>query len=247
MNVKLYLATILILILAIGCKTSSEVSREIKDMNAQVTVSAWDLLAAYEANEVAADLKYKNRVVFITGTVDRFVSHEEPLVYFRTGLGMMGVSCGFSSLEAPHVAQLSKGQQVTFKGKVTGVGLFDVEVKGCSVVETEKIKPAPTIKPTIFSRTPSNLPSLTKESVPTPIPVPTPIMITEDTSLLPPGYPQELTSSQILALEGKGLTLKEITTTLKVLKCKNQTSISKEEMESLVQSLRSGIPVDTGC
>ena len=179
--------------------------------------------------------------------IDRFVGNEEPLVYFDTGLGMMEVSCGFSPLEATNVAQLHKGQRVTFKGKVTGVGLFDVEVKGCTVIKNETINPPPTFKPTLLFSTPSNGPSPTKESVPTDTPDLTPTIITETTSLLPSGYPQELTISQILALEGKGLALKEITTILEVLKCKSQTSISRMEVESIVESLRSQIPMDTRC
>ena len=161
--VMISLSSVLILALAIGCETSSEVSREIKHRSVQMTVSAWDLLAAYEANQVAADLKYKDQVVLITGMIDRFVGNEEPLVYFDTGLGMMEVSCGFSPLDATNVAQLHKGQRVTFKGKVTGVGLFDVEVKGCSVIETETTKPPPIFKPTILAPTPSNVPSPNKE------------------------------------------------------------------------------------
>ena len=123
-------------LLVVACETSAEVSREIRDIEPQMTVSANDLLGDYEANEVAADLKYKDKVVLVTGVIDRFVSGEEPKVYFDTGSGITEVTCGFSSQEVVSVAELKKGQQVTFRGKVTGKGLFDVQVKGCNVWES---------------------------------------------------------------------------------------------------------------
>ena len=103
------LVTILILgLLVVGCETSAEVARSIKDIEPQITVSAYDLLGDYEANEVAADLKYKDRVVLVTGGIDRFVSGEEPKVYFDTGSGFTGLTCGFSPEEAVSVAALKK-------------------------------------------------------------------------------------------------------------------------------------------
>ena len=122
-------------LLLVGCETSAEVAREIRDVEPQMTVSANDLLGDYEANEVAADLKYKDKVVLVTGVIKSFVSGDEPKVYFDTGGGFTEVTCGFSPEEVVSVAELRKGQQITFRGKVTGKGVFDVEVKGCSVWE----------------------------------------------------------------------------------------------------------------
>ena len=119
-----------------ACTSNVEVASEIQGIESELTVSAYELLGDYEANEVNADLKYKDKVVLVTGIIDRIISGDEPKVYFDNGSSFTEVTCGFSPAEVESVARLRKGQQITFKGKVTGKGIFDVEVKGCSVWES---------------------------------------------------------------------------------------------------------------
>ena len=124
----------------------------------KMTVSAYDLLRDYEDNEVAADLKYKDKVVLVTGVIDSIYSGDVPTVTFSTPgvmekallvdnpkgiseevvLALQWVTCRFSPEEVVSVGELRKGQQITFRGKVTGDGLFGVgvEVNGCSVWES---------------------------------------------------------------------------------------------------------------
>ena len=118
----------------------------------QITVSAYELLRDYEDNEVAADLKYKGKVVLVTGVII-FISANSGIstVAFNTPGMLMKeiesgntpgvaavqlVTCKFGRDGVASVAKLSKGQQITFKGKVTGEGMFGVEVNRCSLWES---------------------------------------------------------------------------------------------------------------
>ena len=122
---------------------------------------------------------------------------------------MTGISCAFSYLERPDVAQLKKGQTVKFRGKVTGKGLFDVEIKGCSVID-------PDLKVTRGTAALARSTITLQELIPTPVsntvakPFPTTIPFRDP--LLPTTYPIELTNVHLLRLEQEGFSLTEITT-----------------------------------
>ena len=65
------LTVILFSLFAIASSESEdEVQNEISDVEPEITVKASVLAAEYQENEVAADLKYKGKVLLVTGTVD---------------------------------------------------------------------------------------------------------------------------------------------------------------------------------
>jgi hypothetical protein len=83
------------------------------------TLTADQLLVEYKANEVAADNKYKGKVVLISGPI-RMIGKLMGMAYIVIGgHGFLdGVQCMFG--ESAGVASLSKGSQVTVKGEVGG-------------------------------------------------------------------------------------------------------------------------------
>ena len=101
------------------------------------TVAAVKLVADYDANQLNADKKYKDKVYKITGTIDDFGSEllGNPYVslvgdgYFNT------VRCGFGDDQADAISKLSKGQQVTFQGTIYGDLIGSVSVNDCSIVK----------------------------------------------------------------------------------------------------------------
>jgi len=101
------------------------------------TVTAVKLVADYDANQLSADKKYKDKVYKITGTIDDFGSEllGNPYVslvgdgYFNT------VRCGFGDDQADAISKLSKGQQVTFQGTIYGDLIGSVSVNDCSIVK----------------------------------------------------------------------------------------------------------------
>lgn len=89
-----------------------------------VTVSAYDLMAAYKANGVAADEKYKGKTLIIEGTVESIDKDimDTPYVALRGSsdeYSMESVQCMFEE-DASKLGSLKKGQKVRIQGQVDG-------------------------------------------------------------------------------------------------------------------------------
>lgn len=96
-----------------------------------IEISADDLYSAYKENEVAADQKYKNKMLEISGTVNSIGKDITDTIYItlETGELLNSVQCYFKNSEADAVASLSKGQEITVIGKCTGLTLTNVMIK----------------------------------------------------------------------------------------------------------------------
>lgn len=96
-------------------------------------ISARQLYAEYEQNEVGADNKYRNRIVDITGTVDdisrTIIGDQISVILDRHGI-IGSVQCYFPETEAGQIGQLSRGSRVTVRGVVTGK-MMAVQVEDC--------------------------------------------------------------------------------------------------------------------
>jgi hypothetical protein len=86
------------------------------------TLSADDLYSQYNANEVAADAKYKGKVVDVYGVI-RDIGKDilgSPYVVLG-GQGFLdGVQCTFPRADDSPVAHVTKGQFVSIRGRVSG-------------------------------------------------------------------------------------------------------------------------------
>jgi hypothetical protein len=101
---------------------------------ASVKVDAATILKDYEENEVAADNKYKDKVVEITGVVDSIGKDILDDIYVTIGTGAQFelplVQCFVAKGLEDGAAKLQKGQKLTVTGRVDGV-LMNVLVKDC--------------------------------------------------------------------------------------------------------------------
>jgi len=98
-----------------------------------IVLKASDLAAEYAANELAADEKYKNKKVVITGIVEGINKMFGSTSVTLTGDGFMySISCFVNKDEESAVAKLAKGEQVSIEGTVEGYGI-SVEVKNCKI------------------------------------------------------------------------------------------------------------------
>lgn len=115
-------------------------------------VSAAKLYAEYEANEVAADLKYKDKLLQVSGVVmdigiSQSIRPGTPVIFLAEGFDapfMEGVTIHLSAEQKTKVATLSKGDTVTVVGVceraalVRGTeefGLRGVRLKDGSIVD----------------------------------------------------------------------------------------------------------------
>lgn len=93
---------------------------------ADIAISADELFRAYDANEVAADLKYKGRLITVEGKVDGInVSFDgEPYIVLAvTGQFLSGVRLNFSKAAMPHLARVQKGAVIRVRCEAKGMVL----------------------------------------------------------------------------------------------------------------------------
>jgi hypothetical protein len=93
------------------------------------SISSVDLNAAYEANEVAADIKYKGETLRITGEILRIGKDimSTPYIVLEGD-----VQCMFPDRDW-QVARMSIGDVVTLTGEIDGALFMSVLVRDCSV------------------------------------------------------------------------------------------------------------------
>lgn len=99
----------------------------------QLTITAKEMIAAYDANEVSADQTYKGKIVEVSGTVSS-ISKD---ILYEPFITLAGKSSTFREVQCPlpeaQAATLKKNQKIVLKGRVTG-RLMNVQLEGCSIV-----------------------------------------------------------------------------------------------------------------
>lgn len=102
-----------------------------------VTVTSANISKEYSENEVAADAKYKGKVIEITGKVnniDNGVSDNEMIVRLSDGkYDFNNPWCYMKESERDKVLALKKGQQVTLIGTGDSATLKSPVLKNCTV------------------------------------------------------------------------------------------------------------------
>ena len=101
-----------------------------------INIDAGSLYAEYEANAIAAETKFQGNTVIVMGIVEDIDEDIMGDAYVTLTDGgdwsMWGVQCYFADANRPQLAQLTKGQKVTLKGRVDDY-LLNVEVRGCAI------------------------------------------------------------------------------------------------------------------
>ena len=117
---------------------SSKPTVESKEEIKYIEISASDLYAAFEENEIAADEKFKGKLIKITGIVndinskDTFSSANILLdVDDSTIFGC--VQCNFNSTNEKALVSVEKGQSVTITGTCGGLSLYNIIVNACEL------------------------------------------------------------------------------------------------------------------
>jgi len=109
-------------IIAVGSTDTDTDTQKVQSQAPSYTLSASQLFSEYKNNEVAADAKYKGKVVIVSGTIQNIGKDIMDDAYIVIGGGgfLDGVQCTFTKGQQSSVARLSKGQQVRVKGEVRG-------------------------------------------------------------------------------------------------------------------------------
>lgn len=118
--------------------TATTPNKEEQANKEYIKVSAVQLSEDYNANQVLADAKYKNKSLEISGIIDSIAKDilDTPFVSLKgRETSFFGVQCMFGKADEPKLATLSKGQSIVLRGEVSGELIGNVLVSGCQIVE----------------------------------------------------------------------------------------------------------------
>jgi len=112
--------------------SSGNESQSGSEPSVAVRVTATQLFADYEANEVSADEKYKGEALLVSGTIENIGKDLFDTMYvsLKTDNAFINVKCMFSDEHKSQLANAAKGQRVTIKGKCDGK-VIDITLRGC--------------------------------------------------------------------------------------------------------------------
>ena len=107
--------------------------------SAEIELTVEELLATYETEGVAADAKFVDKILKITGVVERTEVKEALDIYYITLTGaetssLQSVRCTFHRMYGAELSQLTPGQTVTVRGKYDG-SIIDISLRDCTLVQ----------------------------------------------------------------------------------------------------------------
>lgn len=100
-----------------------------------IAIKAPDLTKEYDTNELAADKKYKDKMLAVTGKIGNIAETMGNVTVTLTGHNIAkDVMCKFNDADKASVEALKKGQNVTLVGKGDGMtmGLY-VGLQNCKI------------------------------------------------------------------------------------------------------------------
>ena len=127
-----------------GYKLYTGKVRSLTEVKADASISATDLIAAFEKDSASANKQYLGKILEVSGNV-RSVEKESATVSLGAADGNSSVRCSIDSAFVKDIEQLNPGSAITIKGNCTGfmpdetgLGLgSDVVLNRC-VFETKK-------------------------------------------------------------------------------------------------------------
>ena len=123
---------------AVGC-TKSDPPRPPGE--AAITIKAGDMLKEYAANAIAADGRFKGKIIQVSG---KFGSAQKaPLLGYAVqvlaedsgDMSLAGVQCFLLQIAEQDIATVQPGDMVTLKGTCDGQVLGQVKVSKCVVIK----------------------------------------------------------------------------------------------------------------
>lgn len=101
-------------------------------------VKAKAILAEFEANEAAADLKYKGKTLKVTGIVDKidteFLDEDQYVIQIGGGSDFEIFTVNADDQSQADVASIKKGQKITVVGEFEDGGDLGVELKNATIL-----------------------------------------------------------------------------------------------------------------
>lgn len=148
MKKKRIIAGVLIMALIGGAWFGyGEYSRKVKDLadvDAQLTMSSVELIAAFEKEEATANAQFLDKIIAVNGNVKQIEKNDRGHITVVLGNAgsMASVRCSMDSVHVKDMAGLKEGSFVTVKGACTGFNSdellgADVILNRCVIEETK--------------------------------------------------------------------------------------------------------------
>ena len=120
--------------LILGCSSFRKAmdAKRIEREGPGITISADDLIKAYESNEAEADKLYQGKIVVVTGKVGS-LDAKIPTFFLMDARQKADIFCDFVRDQKDAVSKLEFGQTVTVRGKCAGKVLGSVGLTDCVV------------------------------------------------------------------------------------------------------------------
>jgi len=130
-----------VFVLVVGLAGCTQKEAKVPPSGPAVAVKAGDLLAEYGTNAVAADGKYKGKLLRVTGKFG--TAQKVPLVGYSVQLlpedagdvNLNGVECFIVESAQADVAKFQQGQMVTLEGTCDGQVVGQIKMSKCIVVK----------------------------------------------------------------------------------------------------------------
>lgn len=116
---------------AVGYYLWNKPHENMEKAKADVAIEAAQLFKEYNADENAANAKYLDKTIAVSGKVKESTKGEDGTIKVSLETGSdFGVVCEFDPLSKHPRTEFSPGEQVVLKGKCTGLN-FDVQLTRC--------------------------------------------------------------------------------------------------------------------
>jgi len=103
-----------------------------------IEINAVALYTAYQGNPIAADAKYKDKILKVSGTIvniDKSTFGTPYIIFGMDVYGISGVMCEFNKTEETNLINLKIGQSATVQGICKGYSALKVDLEDCTLVQ----------------------------------------------------------------------------------------------------------------
>ena len=119
-------------------KAKTAAKSEPETMPAVIEITVEELLSAYDTEGVTADIKFMNKVLEITGVVDRIETKEDLNIHYINLTNaaqnlLQSIRCVFDKKHIAELNNLMTGQAITVQGTYDG-SIMDIRMKDCALV-----------------------------------------------------------------------------------------------------------------
>jgi hypothetical protein len=119
----LALSLLVFVLISTGCSDTGSKTQEISNKTPDIITNAPQIFNDYKSNEIAADEKYKNKIVAVVGMVDKIgkdILDKPYITLWVDRYSITGVQCFIQQSQMGLASSLNKGDYVALTGHCKG-------------------------------------------------------------------------------------------------------------------------------